>query len=45
MVAPESYELESALLARRGDNEIQLDLFGARSFITDLPVFGGRFDL
>jgi pimeloyl-ACP methyl ester carboxylesterase len=27
LVAPESYELDSALLARPGNNEIQLDLF------------------
>ncbi len=27
LVAPESYELDSALLARPGDDEIQLDLF------------------
>src|SRR5215469_14606904 len=27
LLAPEAYELDSALLARRGDDEIQLDLF------------------
>jgi pimeloyl-ACP methyl ester carboxylesterase len=27
LVAPEAYELDSALLARRGNDEIQLDLF------------------
>ena len=28
LVAPEAYELDSALLARPGNDEIQLDLFG-----------------
>jgi hypothetical protein len=40
LVAPECYELDAALLARRGDDEIQLDPFlGYASNVASIPSF------
>ena len=38
LVAPESYTLDAALLARRGNDEIQLDLF--RDYASNVAMYG-----
>ena len=37
LLAPEAYQLDSALLARTGNDEIQLDLFLQRSVVSQVP--------